>query len=249
MHALAEFDRHRPLLFALAYRMLGSVHDAEDILQEAYLRWMHAAMTAVDSPKDYLCAVVTRLSIDQLRSARVRRQTYYGIWLPEPLVTDGREDPGEKAALRSELSVAFLLLLERLSPVERAVFLLRDVFDYDYADIANVVDKSPDNCRQIARRARQRIGDRQARYEAGAGQAEAMTRQFVTACVSGDLQGLTSLLANSVTLRADGGGKARSAINPIFGSDRVARFFLGIQRKPGPPVRFALATVNGRPGV
>jgi RNA polymerase sigma-70 factor, ECF subfamily len=241
------FSRYRSLLFSLAYRMLSSVQDAEDVVQEAYVRWLQSAQEEVRSPKDYLCATVTRLCIDHLRSARVRRETYFGMWLPEPLVNEAGADPGN-LMMGETVHTAFLMLLERLSPVERAVFLLRDVFDYDYHDIAAFVEKGEANCRQIARRARQQLGQNRARFDVPPDHVEELTSKFLDACSTGEMGTLLRVLAPDVTLLPDGGGKARSAINPIYGSDRVARFMLGIQRKPG-PIRLALAEVNGLPGL
>src|SRR3712207_3755294 len=162
---IEDFERHRSLLFSIAYRMLGSVADAEDVVQEAYLRWQRAPEGEVRSPKSYLSAVVTRLSIDRLRSARARREEYVGPWLPEPLVSDRAEEVVDPAELDEYLSMAFLVLLESLNPVERAVFLLREVFDYDYEEISHIVGKSEANCRQIARRARQSVAARRPRFE------------------------------------------------------------------------------------
>lgn len=246
------FERHRPLLFSIAYRMLGSVMDAEDVVQEAFVRWQRAPETEVRSPKAYLSAVVTRLCIDQLRSARARREEYVGPWLPEPLaaVPGGMGETGPEAALLDEsLSMAFLVLLESLNPTERAVFLLREVFDYDYPEISRLVGKTEANCRQISRRAREAVAARRPRFERSPEQEERLTERFVEACTSGDLEGLRSLLSEDVTLWSDGGGRVRAALNPIHGADRVARFLLGILREV--PAGFALrrARVNGGPGV
>jgi RNA polymerase sigma-70 factor, ECF subfamily len=242
-----SFSRYRSLLFSLAYRMLSSVQDAEDVVQEACVRWLQSSQEEVRSPKDYLCATVTRLCIDHLRSARVRRETYFGMWLPEPLVAEPGADLGN-LEMGETVHMAFLMLLERLSPVDRAVFLLRDVFDYDYTDIAAFVEKSEANCRQIARRARQQLAQDRARFLVSPDQVEEITSKFLAACTTGDMGGLLRVLAPDVTLLSDGGGKARSAINPIYGADRVARFMLGIQRRPG-PIRLAFALVNGQPGI
>ena len=174
-----DFERYRSLLFSIAYRMLGSVADAEDMLQEAYLRWREAPEAEVRSPKSYLSAVVTRLSIDRLRSARAWREEYVGPWLPEPLVTEGAEEVAGSIELDESLSMAFLVLLESLNPVERAVFLLREVFDYDYGEISRIVERSEDNCRQIARRARQSVAARRPRFEQAPEQKERLTERFV----------------------------------------------------------------------
>lgn len=239
-------DRHRPLLFSIAYRMLGSVLDAEDVVQEAYLRWQRAPRAEIRSPKAYLSAVVTRLCIDQLRSAKARREEYVGPWLPEPLPTEPAPDA---AVLDESLSMAFLVLLESLNPTERAVFLLREVFDYDYGEISHLVDKSEENCRQIARRARQSVAARRPRFESSPEQEERLMGSFLEACVSGDMDSLVSLLSEDVTLWSDGGGKTRAALNPIHGADKVARFFSGILRKAPPGIVVRRARVNGRPGL
>ncbi|MEW6636675.1 MAG: RNA polymerase sigma-70 factor [Actinomycetota bacterium] len=237
------FEEHRPLLFSIAYRMLGSVMDAEDAVQEAFVRWRRAG--EVRSPKAYLTSVVTRLCIDHLRSARARREEYAGPWLPEPLVVEPAADP---AVLDETLSMAFLVLLESLSPVERAVFLLREVFDYDYAEISKIVGKSEANCRQIARRARQSVAARRPRFDPAPEDGERLVRRFVEACMSGDMEGLLRMMSEEITLWTDGGGRVRAARNPIYGSDRVARFLLGVTvRAPeGLVVRFV--RVNGQPG-
>jgi RNA polymerase sigma-70 factor, ECF subfamily len=238
------FDRQRPLLFSIAYRMLGSVMDAEDVVQEAFLRWQRAPRTEVRSPKAYLSAVVTRLCIDQLRSARARREEYVGPWLPEPLPTEP-----DTAAIDESLSMAFLVLLESLNPTERAVFLLREVFDYDYEEISRLVGKSEANCRQIARRARDSVAARRPRFESSPEQEERLVGSFLEASLGGDMEGLVSLLSEDVTLWSDGGGKTRAALNPIHGADRVSRFLFGILRQAPPGLAVRRARVNGRPGL
>ena len=244
-----DFERHRSLLFSIAYRMLGSVTDAEDIVQEAYLRWRQAPEAKVRSPKSYLSAVVTRLSIDRLRSARVQREEYVGPWLPEPLVSTQAEEGADSTELDESLSMAFLVLLESLNPVERAVFLLREVFDYDYEEISRIVGKSEANCRQIAHRARSAVAAGRPRFERSPQQEERLTERFVEACMSGDMEGLVGLLSEDVTLWSDGGGKVAAAPYPIRGPARVARFLLGVLRIV-PPGFFARPTpVNGGPGV
>jgi len=238
------FDRHRQLLFSIAYRMLGSVMDAEDIVQEAFVRWQRASGTEVRSPRAYLSSVVTRLCIDQLRSARVQREQYVGPWLPEPLPTEPPPD-----AVDESPSMAFLVLLESLTPTERAVFLLREVFDYDYGEISRLVGKSEANCRQIARRARQSVAARRPRFERSAEQEEHLVERFLEACASGDMEGLVSLLSDDITLWSDGGGMVRAALNPIYGSDRVGRFLLGILREVPPDFVTRQGQINGEPGI
>jgi RNA polymerase sigma-70 factor (ECF subfamily) len=242
----------RPLLFAIAYRMVGSVTDAEDIVQEAFLRFHREqrAGVSIESPKAYLSAVTTRLGIDHLRSARVRRETYVGPWLPEPILTDDEPDGAEYVETADSLSMAFLVLLESLSPVERAVFLLREVFDYDYGEIARIVGKSEDNCRQIAVRARRHIEDGRPRFEVDRRRKEQLAERFWAATREGDTQGLIGLLAEDVVLTGDGGGRVAGAFpNPIHGRERVGRLVPGM-------LKFAesrgwtmqRAEVNGQPG-
>jgi RNA polymerase sigma-70 factor (ECF subfamily) len=244
---IRDFDRYRPLLFSIAYRMLGSVMEAEDIVQEAFVRWQGASEGEVRSPRAYLSAVVTRLCIDQLRSARVRREEYVGPWLPEPLPEE--PDIADTAALNESLSMAFLVLLESLTPTERAVFLLREVFDYDYGEISHLVGKSEANCRQIARRARGYIAAQRPRFERSPEQEERLTESFLEACMDGDMEGLLGLLAEDIILWSDGGGKVRAALNPIRGSDKVARFFMGILGKAPPGLVVRQTKVNGQPGI
>jgi RNA polymerase sigma-70 factor (ECF subfamily) len=250
MTARAEdFERHRSLLFSIAYRMLGSVTDAEDVVQETYLRWREVPEAEVRSPKAYLSAVVTRLSIDRLRSARVQREEYVGPWLPEPLLSEGDEDADDMTEVDESLSMAFLVLLESLNPVERAVFLLREVFDHDYEEISRIVGKSEDNCRQIAHRARQSVAARRPRFERSPEQEERLTQQFLETCLTGDMEGLVTLLSEDVTLWSDGGGKVAAAPYPIHGPERVARFLLGVLRTVPPGFFARPARINGGPGV
>lgn len=244
-----DFNQYRPLLFSIAYRMLGSVMDAEDMVQEAYLRWQNAEADAVQSPKSYLTTVITRLCIDHLRSARVKREEYIGPWLPEPLVGQGPPE-GEDAAMLSEsLSMAFLVLLESLSPTERAVFLLREVFDYDYAEIARIVGKSEANCRQMLQRGRQHIQSHRHRYDVDREQGQRLLAQFGQTLATGDMPSLLAMLSPNVTAWCDGGGKALAARNPIYGADRVARFLFGIASKTPTDTTVRFADVNGQPGV
>ena len=218
--------------------------DAEDVVQEAFLRWQRTS--EVRSPRAYLSAIITRLCIDQLRSARTQREQYVGPWLPEPLPTEPAPDT---AAIGESLSMAFLVLLESLNPTERAVFLLREVFDYDYAEISQLLDKSEANCRQIARRARQSIAARRPRFERSPELEERLTRQFVETCTSGDMEGLLALLSDDITVWSDGGGRVAAARHPIHGPERVARFFMGLVGKAPSSFTVRQAWINGGPGI
>jgi RNA polymerase sigma-70 factor (ECF subfamily) len=242
------FATYRPLLFAIAYRMLGSVADAEDITQEAFLSW-NAAEEPVHDAKAYLTTLTSRLCINHLHSARVQREVYVGPWLPEPLLTEQVTDPGARVELAESLSMAFLVLLETLSPMERAVFLLHDVFDYDFGEVAGIVERSETNCRQMAHRARQRLAERRPRFTADREACERVTAQFVTACASGDLHELMATLSADVTLLSDGGGKVHAALNPIYGPEKVARFLLGVLRKMPAGFSARMAEINGQPGI
>jgi len=222
----------RPLLFSIAYRMTGSVTEAEDLVQEAFLRVHDAEQrgTEIESRRAYACAVVTRLSIDHLRSARVRREEYVGEWLPEPIVTDRDSDPAQHAELSDSLSLAFLVLLERLTPPERAVFLLRDVFGYGFDEIAGLIGKTEDNCRQLAVRARQRVQESQPRFESSIEKRWALAERFFAAIEVGDTEGLEQLLAADAVLYADGGGKAPARRTPLRGAVEAARFLANLGR-------------------
>jgi RNA polymerase sigma-70 factor, ECF subfamily len=245
------YQELRPLLFSIAYRMVGSVSEAEDLVQEAFLRYHRAARdgAAIESPKAYLTTVTSRLAIDHLRSARVRRERYVGAWLPEPLLTDPDGDPAAQAGQRDSLSMAFLVLLERLSPVERAVFLLHEVFGYGYAEIAGLVGKTEDNCRQIGARARRHVEQRRPRFETSRRQREELARRFFAVIEQGDTDGLVDLLAADAVMYGDGGGKAPAIAEPLHGAQRVARFLLGLGRQASAlGVTLRPAEVNGQPG-
>jgi RNA polymerase sigma-70 factor, ECF subfamily len=236
----------RPYLFSIAYRMLGSVAEAEDVVQDAYLRYEEADVEA-ESPKAYLATVTTRLAIDQLRSARARREVYPGEWLPEPLVDDEELRHAETA---DSLSLTFLHLLEKLSPVERAVFLLREVFDYPYEEVAEIVGKSADNCRQILARAHRHMQEGRRRFDVSREERDQIARRFVAAWEEGDTDGLIDLLAPDATVYGDGGGKAPSVPVPLVGAERVAKAIIGWGRQAherGLAHRPAL--VNGEPGL
>jgi RNA polymerase sigma-70 factor, ECF subfamily len=243
------FNQYRVLLFSIAYRMLCSATDAEDIVQEAFVRWLQAGDEDIQSPKAFLSTVVTRLCIDQLRSARAQRELYVGPWLPEPVPTDQRQDLTETAILAESLSFAFLVMLENLGPLEHAVFLLREVFDYDYAEIAAIVGKSEANCRQVLHRAHQHLEQRRPRFEVSREQQERITSQFLLASLNGDVQSLLNLLAEDAVFAADSGGKARAGLKPVHGADKVARGILGGLRFLPPGIQGSIEEVNGQPAI
>ena len=231
--ALRTMESLRPFMFSIAYRMTGSVADSEDIVQEALIRLDRARRegTDVESPRAFGAAVATRLAIDHLRSARVRKESYVGPWLPDPLLTDTTPGPEEQAEMSDTLSQAFLVVLETLSPVERAVFLLREVFGYEYDEIAGVVGKSEDNCRQLAARARRHVEERRPRFSTDREHQAELLRRFQAAASSGDTDELKELLHADAVLYSDGGGKAAAARKPIYGADKIARFMAGVARK------------------
>jgi RNA polymerase sigma-70 factor (TIGR02957 family) len=245
-------DELRPVAFAIAYRMLGSVSEAEDVVQEALLR-LHRALDAgerIASPRAFLATVTTRLAINELRSARARRERYVGEWLPEPIITDGRDDPARHAETADSLSLAMLVLLESLSPEQRAVLLLHDVFDYRYPEIAGIIGKSEDNVRQLATRARRHVQQRRPRFHTTREQRDELAARFFAAAEQGDLAGLEALLAHDVALTGDGGGKVPALRRALRGRDRVARTVIAWVRRlahlPGVSVR--PVELNGGPG-
>jgi RNA polymerase sigma-70 factor (TIGR02957 family) len=246
-----QLDELRPSAFAIAYRMLGSVSEAEDVVQEGFLR-LHRAREGgerIESPRAYLSTVVSRLALDHLRSARVRRETYVGEWLPEPLLAGADDDPARKAEMADSLSLAFLVLLESLSPEQRAAFLLREVFEEPYDRIAEIIGTSEPNARQLVTRARRHVDERHPRFEASREQQEELATRFFAAAEEGDLQGLEELLAHDVVLRGDGGGKAPALARALHGRARVARTLTAGLRTVG-RLGFVLRRedVNGRPG-
>jgi RNA polymerase sigma-70 factor (TIGR02957 family) len=249
MEAVEEL---RPRAFAIAYRMLGSVSEAEDVVQEALLRLHRAEQEGerLESPRAYLSTVVTRLAIDQLRSARVRRETYVGEWLPEPLLASENEDPARHAEVADSLSLAFLVLLESLSPEQRAVFLLREVFDYPYERIAAIVGKSEPAVRQLAVRARRHVEERRVRFDASREQRDQLADRFFAATQEGDLSALENLLAEDVELHGDGGGKAPAIARALFGRARVARTLRNWARVGARIAGLTMrrVDVNGQPG-
>lgn len=248
---LETFAKYRNLLFSVAYRMLGSVADAEDMLQDAFICWQGAGDEEIRNPRAYLVTIISRLCINHLQSARVQREQYFGEWLPEPIVTRGDGDPLGLVKIDESISMAFLVLLERLSPIERAVFLLRDVFEYDYSEIARVLEQSEANCRQICHRARQHVAAVRPRFKTSTQKQNELLQGFLRAIGTGDLTGMVGLLADDVVLRTDGGGKAPAVPNLIYGPSNVARaIILGREKfRPKGNAESRIVSVNGAPGV
>jgi RNA polymerase sigma-70 factor (TIGR02957 family) len=244
-----EFEEQRARLFGLAYRLLGSAADAEDVVQDTYVRWSGADQAAIVAPPVWLAKVATNLCLNRLASARARREVYIGPWLPEPVLTsDGTLGPMESAAQRDSVSLALLVLLERLTPAERAVFVLREAFGYGYRDIAAILCLSEANCRQLHRRVRQRLPAATSRFAPDRGQWRDLVDRFLAAARDGDLPGLERLLAADVTAWADGGGKVVAARRPVLSRARVARYLAGITRF-GAGLQISVAEVNGAPAV
>ena len=243
---MESHEELRPYLFAIAYRMLGSVAEAEDVVQDAFLRY-HEAEVEAESPKAYLATVTTRLAIDQLRSARARREVYPGEWLPEPIVGD---EAARHAETADSLSLAFLHLLEKLAPVERAVFLLREVFDYPYEEIAPIVGKSPENCRQILARAHRHVQEGKRRFDVSREERDEVAGRFLAAWEEGDTEALVEVLAPDATVYGDGGGKEPSMPEPLVGAERVAKALIGWGRQAAARgLVHRPAVVNGDPGI
>jgi RNA polymerase sigma-70 factor (ECF subfamily) len=249
------FEAERSRLTGLAYRMLGSRAEAEDVVQDAWLRWNRTDRGKIRSPGAWLTTTVTRLAIDRLRSVRARRETYVGPWLPEPLVEaqggalGQAPDPAAFGDGLGDISLALMLVLERLTPAERAAFLLHDVFDYDYDELADILERAEPACRKLVSRARAHVRAERPRFEAAPEARARLFGAFVEAVQAGELSGLVSLLAEDATLLADGGGKARAALNPILGADNVARFLLGTAEKFGQARTYRPVMVNGEPGI
>ncbi|MFI7699274.1 RNA polymerase sigma-70 factor [Nonomuraea sp. NPDC049480] len=223
---MSTFEDHRSLLTGVAYRILGSVADAEDVVQEAWLRWSNVDETTVDDPKAYLIRVTSRLAIDRLRWAKSRREAYVGPWLPEPISTE--PDVAEHAELADSVELALLVVLETLSPLERAVFVLREAFDLPYAEIAEIIGRTEPATRQLARRAREHVQEKRPRFDVDKGERRRMTERFINASANGDLDELIELLSGEVTMVADGGGKARAALRVVTGADHVGRYLQSI---------------------
>lgn len=248
-----EFERYRVLLFSIAYRMTGSASEAEDLVQETYLRYQASAGQEIGSLKAYLSTIITRLALDYLKSARVTREQYIGAWLPEPILTsEGGGFSLAELEQQEALSLAFLRLLETLSPPERAVFLLHEVFDYPFSEIASMLEKSPANCRQIFHRARQALEDKRTRFEPEPQRQRQLLFGFLSASQAGDMAALISLLAQDVVSWSDGGGKVQSNLKPVHGQQAVARFWcfwLSLVRENQRPLTFTVAEINGSPAI
>jgi RNA polymerase sigma-70 factor, ECF subfamily len=241
---MEAFEEYRPLLFAIAYRMTGNASEAEDIVQETYLRYRITTQEEIQSLKSYLSTIVTRLCLDYLKSARVEREQYIGAWLPQPVLTSDEELlPLEQ---RESISLAFLILLETLTPPERAVFLLHEVFEYPFQEIGEIIAKSPSNCRQIFRRAKEAIEERRQRFELLPARQQQLVTRFIAACQLGDLLALTNLLAQDAISWSDGGGKTRAALRPIRGQSAVARYWTGMARKDPRSLTLRMEKVNGQ---
>jgi RNA polymerase sigma-70 factor (TIGR02957 family) len=250
--AAETFQRHRDLLFAVAYRMLGTAADAEDIVQDSWIRWSAAPRDDVADPKAYLVRIVTNTSLDRLRSARARREAYFGPWLPEPMLTD--PDVADRAELAESVSLAMLVVLESLTPQERAVFVLREVFGFSHAEIAASLGRSEAGVRQLAHRAREQVQARRPRFDVDRGQQQEVTRRFLAAAMGGDLDGLLAVLAPDVELISDGGGKARAPVRPIRGAAKVASWLNGIsgqswQGYQATDITPSVAEINGGTGM
>jgi RNA polymerase sigma-70 factor (ECF subfamily) len=244
------FETLRGRLFGMAYRMLGSRADAEDVVQEAYVRWHQADQQTIRSPEAWLVTTTTRLAIDRLRALKAERDAYTGPWLPEPLMSDAPPPPDRHVDLASDLSIAFLVLLERLAPDERAAFLLHDVFDSSYADIAALLDKSEAACRQIVHRARERVRSERARFEVTETARVSLLKKFVAAVEATDDKALLALFAPDATWTADGGGRTAAAPRPIAGADRIVPFIIGLQRRLSEHgATMHLAEINGEAGL
>jgi RNA polymerase sigma-70 factor, ECF subfamily len=250
MDASADiFRRHRARLFGIAYRMLGSRAEAEDILQETYIRWIESDTSELRSTEAWLATVVTRLCIDRLRSAKTEREAYTGPWLPEPLVSSGPLSPDRTLELASDISIAFLTVLERLAPEERAAFLLHEVFDFDYSEISQIIGKNQVACRQIVHRAKRRVQEERPRFSVSRDAHSELLQKFIEAASSGRREQIVNLLADEVRVTADGGGKVSSFRKVLQGSDTVARLYAGLSRKFAGRFVYRLAEINGEPGL
>lgn len=243
------FETHRPRLFALSYRLLGSRSDAEDVVQDAWLRWQQADRSSIRDPEAWLVTVATRLGIDRLRSARAQREQYIGPWLPEPIEIDESPGPDRHAELAEQVSLAFLAVLERLGPEERAAFLLKEAFDYEYAQIAPLLGQSEANCRQMVHRARERVQAGRPRFEVAPERHRQLLERFMHAARAGDQSAVATLLHENARLVSDGGGKALAVIRPLLGALRIARLFWAAYRRHDPSTEWRMGAVNGEPAI
>lgn len=249
MNEESAFEIHRPRLFGLAYRLLGSRSDAEDVVQDTWLRWRQADRTAIRDPEAWLVTAATRLGIDRLRAARTQREHYIGPWLPEPVEIDESPDPEHSAEVAEQVSLAFLAVLERLGPEERAAFLLKEAFDYEYAQIAPLLGQSEANCRQMVHRARERVQAARPRFEVAPENHRRLLERFMHAARSGDQPAITALLREDARLVSDGGGKALAVIRPLSGAVRIARLFWAAYRRQDPAITWRMGRVNGEPAI
>jgi len=243
------FDSHRGRLQGIAYRMLGSMAEAEEVVQDAWLRWHEAARDTFDSAEAWLVTVVTRLSIDRLRAAKVQREHYIGAWMPEPMLTEAPDTPEQLLERADNISVAFLAVLERLAPEARAAFLLREVFDADYEEVARTLGKSEAACRQLVHRAKVQVQEGRPRFTVPRETHERLLRAFADAAARGSLQDLKALMAEDVELIGDGGGKVQTFSKILRGSQRLAQLYYSLWRRMGPAVRMEMVDINGEPGM
>jgi RNA polymerase sigma-70 factor (TIGR02957 family) len=247
--ATLTFDSHRRRLQGIAYRMLGSVAEAEEVVQDAWLRWHEADKAGFDSAEAWLVTVVTRLSIDRLRAAKIQREHYIGAWMPEPTLTESPDTPEESLERADNISVAFLAVLERLAPEARAAFLMREVFDADYEEVARTLGKSEAACRQLVHRAKAQVLEARPRYQVSRETHQRLLRAFADAAARGSMQDLKALMAEDVELIGDGGGKVQSFSKVLRGSQRLAQLYFALWRRMGAAVRMELAEINGEPGL
>jgi RNA polymerase sigma-70 factor (ECF subfamily) len=244
---LAAFERLRPRLFGIAYRMLGSAADAEDLVQDTWLRWQRTDAAVVRNAEAWLVTAISRLAVDRLRHARVERERYHGSWLPEPIATGPGAHPERPTEIASDLSIAFLVLLERLAADERIAFILRDVFDADYAEIAATIDRSEAACRQVVHRARERVRTDRVRQHVAPDAKQRLLARFMDRLHAEDRDGLLELLTDATTFTSDGGGKVPAALKVLVGPERIGRFLLALERKGKDFVRHTVEWVNGEP--
>jgi len=245
-----QFETHRSKLFGIAYRMLGSVAEAEDAVQDTYLRWQTRSTTEhIDNTEAFLVTITTRLCLDQLKSAQQKRAAYVGTWLPEPLIESASQEPDVQRELAETLSYAFMLLLEQLTHVERAVYILREAFDFKHREIADILDRSPEDIRQLSRRAKQHLKQQKARFQVDAERSEELFKTFVDATIGGELQSLIDHLADDIELYSDGGGKVTAALKVLKGKERILEFVYRVMLQQDPATQVSFCRVNGQPAV